>query len=107
MNSMQYSIYEGFIEEPTISVILLAYFAWTLMAFAMKKFVMDDENFNFTSLFTVAPFLGLVIYTCINIAILSLVPDWTYMMSFTDIVFGTSMWAFVALIALMFKQYLN
>lgn len=107
MNSMQYDLYEELINEPTIGLILLAYFAWFLMAFATKKFVTDDKSFNFTSIFTTAPLLGLVIYACINIAIMSMVPEWTMKMAFTDIVFGTSMFSIVSLVILMFKQYLN
>lgn len=107
MNTMQHSLYEEFISEPKIMVLFLAYFAWCLMAFATKRFIIDDKSFNFVSLFTTAPLLGLTIYMCINVAIMCIVPEWSTTLAITDVMFGTIMFSFVSLIALLFKPYFN
>jgi uncharacterized membrane protein len=107
MHVMQNEMYSGFINEPTIGVIFLAYFAWTLMAFATKKYIIDNKKFKLIDVFTTAPLLGLVIYVCINISIMTIQPDWTIYMAFADTMFGTTMFAIVALLMLIIKPYTN
>lgn len=107
MNFMQESMYADFIGDPSISIVLLAYFAWTLMSFAIKKFVIDDKKFGFKSAFTRAPFIGFMIYVCINIAIMSIEPTWNMQLAFTDIVFGTTMFSFITLLTVIFKDYFD
>jgi len=107
MQVMQNEMYAGFINEPSIGVIFLAYFAWTLMAFSTKKFIIDNKQFKLVDVFTTAPLLGLVIYVCINISIMTIHPDWSVYMAFTDTMFGATMFGIVALLMLMLKPYIK
>lgn len=104
---MQYGTYGDFLGEPSVAVLLLAYLAWTLMSIALKKFVIDAKGYGFKSTFTTAPLLGLVIYFCINLALMAIEPEWGMQLAFTDVVFGTSMFAFVTLITVMFKDFFD
>jgi uncharacterized membrane protein len=107
MNAMQHGMYADFVSDPRVSILFMAYFAWTLMAYALKKFVLEEKNFGFKSAFIRAPFIGLMIYTCINIALMSLEPSWSMQLAFTDIVFGASMFSFITLITVIFKSYFD
>jgi len=105
MTSVQHGLYIEFISEPSMVTLFLAYFAWTLMSYILKKFVIDAKGFGFKSAFTNAPIIGLLIYTCISISIMTVNPEWGFMHAFTDIIFGTTMFAMVTLIAVIFREY--
>ena len=108
MYLMQQGLYFDFYnEEQATYIIFLAYISWLLMSYAMKKFVIDDEDFSIKSVFTTAPLLGLVIYVCCNVVLLSVNSDWTPMLALYDTIFGVSMFMFVSLFALIFKPYIN
>ena len=107
MHFTQYSLYDGFIQEASIKSLLLAYVAWTLMAIAMKKYVVDRKDFGLKSIFIHGPFLGLMIYTCINVALMTIEPDWSLDLAFSDVIWGSGMFSMVTIFALMFKKYLN
>jgi uncharacterized membrane protein len=102
----QFSLYDGFVQEASIKTLLIAYFAWTLMAFALKKFVVDSSDFGYKSVFTSGPLLGLLIYICINVTVMSIEPDWSMDLALSDVLWGTGMFGMVTLFALMFKAYL-
>lgn len=104
MQAMQYDLYDGFVSSPSILILVLAYVAWTGMAYILKKFVISDEKFGFKSAFTYAPLLGFVIYMCINVTVMNVAPDWPLSLAFTDVVFGSTMFSVVSLIAVVFKD---
>lgn len=106
MNFTQFSLYDGFTQEPDLKSLLLAYFAWVLMSMAMKKIVVERKDFGLKSIFTHGPFLGLMIYTCINVTLLTIDPEWTYNLAFSNIIFGVGMFFLVTLFSWMFKKYL-
>lgn len=102
----QYSLYDGFVGEPSLMNLFYAYVAWSLMSIALKKLVVDREDFGFKSVLLYGPLLGLVIYMAINVSIMGMEPDWDFNMMLPDVLWGTGMFAMVTLFALMFKQYL-
>lgn len=106
MNFTQYSIYDGFVDIPSIKKLLYAYVAWTLMAIALKNLVIDKEDFGFKSVLIHGPILGLVIYMAINVSIMGMEPDWDFNMVLTDVIWGAGFFGIVTLFALMFKEYL-
>ena len=107
MHVMQNDMYVDFINEPNLYVLFLAYIGWILMAFSTKKLIVENKPFNLVSVFTTAPLLGFVIYLCINISIMTIEPNWSISMLFTDVIFGMSMFSFASLIVLMLKPYIK
>lgn len=107
MHFMQYNNYDGFIAEASIMSLLLCYVVWFLMATALKKFVIDDEDFGIKSAFIRAPFIGFLIYVAINVSLMAVVPDWPLELVFTDVVFGTSLFSFITMIVFVFKKFFN
>jgi hypothetical protein len=107
MNFMQNGMYADFIGDSNVMVILLAYAAWALMAYALKKFVIEAKGFGFKSAFIHAPVIGALIYTCISVVIMNLEPAWSIQLAITDIVFGASMFSFITLITVIFRSYFD
>ena len=107
MYTTQYTIYDGFMQEPDMRSLLLAYFAWTMMAFAMKKYVIERKDFGLKSIFTHGPFLGLLIYACINVTIMTIEPEWSFDLAISDILWGTGMFFLVTIFSWMFKKQLK
>lgn len=106
MNFTQYSLYDGFVDDPSIMKLFYAYIAWTLMAIALKKLVIDREDFGFKSVLVYGPLLGLVIYMAINVSIMGMEPDWDFNMVLADVLWGAGFFGMATLFALMFKKYL-
>lgn len=106
MYLMQNEIYYEVINNQSITILFVAYIAWGLMAYALKKYVIDDKNFGLESVFIEGPFLGLLIYTAINVVLLT-VANWTIVNASVDILWGVLMFSMITLIALMTKSLFN
>lgn len=103
----QCDLYQDFIigrKSPFIPI-LFAYFAWIGMSYALKKYVIEDENFNLLSAFTKGPMLGMFIYLCINISLLAMHPDWPLSLVLLDIIFGATMFGVVTLIVFVANEW--
>lgn len=106
MNFTQHSLYDGFVGEPSILNLLLAYIAWTLMSVSLKYLVLDRTDFGFKSVIVHGPLLGIVIYTAISISIRGMDPDWDLNLMLADVLWGGGLFGLVTLFAMMFKKYL-
>ena len=107
MHFMQYNNYDGFVAEASIVSLFLCYIVWFLMSIAMKKFVIEDEDFGIKSAFVRAPFIGFLIYMAINVSLMAVVPDWPMELVFTDVVFGASLFSIITLIVFVFKKFFD
>lgn len=102
----QYSLYDGFVPEPSIMKLFMAYCTWAMMSIALKKLVVEREDFGFKSVIFHGPILGFLIYFCINVSIMAIDDEWSYDMALADVIWGSCLFGAVTLFALMFKQYL-
>lgn len=98
-------VYSDVMPESSVKNLMLAYCVWAIMAMALKWFVIDSSDFSIKSVFTYGPFLGFVIYLCINSVLYVAMPNaWTIGMFSTDVVWGTALFSIVTLIVYFFKQ---
>ena len=98
-------MYSDFIMEDGISMLLLAYCGWAMMAYTLRRFVVKQKGFGFKSVFTSGPALGLAIYLAINVSLLSTVLDYSLDKAFTDIMFGTIMFMMVTFFCVIFEKF--
>jgi len=105
MQFAQHSLYD-LASEPSVKSLLLAYFAWAIMSYALKILVIDADDFGYKSVFTSGPLLGLLVYVCINVSIMGIDPTWTIDLVISDVIWGTLLFMMVTLFGLWFKDYL-
>jgi hypothetical protein len=92
--------------KPNIKIMLGAYFAWTIMSFALRELVIKRSDFGIQSIVTHGPLLGLLIYSCVGIGLFTLKKHWSFNTYLTDVVFGVLMFMTVTAFAVMFREYI-
>lgn len=104
MQTTQDSVY-GVQYNPRFKIIVFAYFGWVLMATAIKILIVDQKDFGYVSVLTTAPLLGVLIYTCSNINIMSFDPTWTLNLALLDIIYGGFSFMFVTMVIYLIEKF--
>ena len=106
MFMFQNVLYYEILPEPSFKNLIMAYFMWFIMAFSLKMFIIDTDEFDIIDVLTRGPLLGFVIYLAINITLYSVMPDvWTASLMSADILWGMALFSIVTFIIYTFKEF--